>query len=38
VLIAVAGLIGGLLLWSLGLDTHPDQGLDRNWFPWCRSA
>ncbi|MER7171779.1 sensor histidine kinase [Streptomyces mesophilus] len=28
VLIAVGGLLSGLLLWSLHLDTHPGQGLD----------
>ena len=28
VLIAVAGFLGGLLLWSLGLDTHRDQGFE----------
>ncbi|MDQ0940684.1 signal transduction histidine kinase [Streptomyces sp. V1I1] len=28
VLIAVAGFLGGLLMWSLGLDTHSDQGFE----------
>ncbi|MFI1394915.1 sensor histidine kinase [Streptomyces sp. NPDC020681] len=31
VLIAVAGLLGGLLLWALGLDTHREQGVGPRW-------
>ncbi|MCX4819417.1 histidine kinase [Streptomyces sp. NBC_01142] len=31
VLIAVAGFLGGLLLWQLGLDNHPKQGLGPRW-------
>lgn len=31
VLIAVAGFLGGLLLWSLGLDTRRGQGFDPRW-------
>jgi signal transduction histidine kinase len=31
VLIAVTGVLGGLLLWALGLDTHPGQGFGPRW-------
>ncbi|MFI9582301.1 sensor histidine kinase [Streptomyces sp. NPDC052236] len=31
VLIAVGGLLGGLLLWALGLDIHPEQGFEPRW-------